>query len=134
MSSKEHDCRDYLIVSEDKSNGEEGYLECSICQESYSSHFFICWVRPYPHLSDAVIEKIFDIIGDDFADDTYGEVDIPDEVIRANPHFYSKESTREVESKGSYFYEFSDTETENDFEKKLPKFKRYFQYQITPNY
>ena len=81
-------------------------------------------VRPYPHLSNKLTDKLLEILGYEFTDDQYGEVDIPDNVIRQYSELY-KDNSISIESKGSYFYEFSDNETYELLEKKLEKFERY---------
>ena len=93
-------------------------------RETYQSDRYICWVRPYPHLSDKLIEKLLNILGFEFTDDQYGEVDIPDKVISQYPELY-KDNSISVESKGSYFYEFSDFETYELLEKKLEKLNKF---------
>lgn len=120
-----HECFQHLTYNEDsKGSGYEDFLICEICGETYQQHRYVCWVRPYPHLSDKLIEKLLNIIGFDFTDDIYGETDITDDVKRQYPELY-KDIYGCVESKGSYFYEFSDNETYELLETKLEKLKRY---------
>lgn len=120
-----HDCFENINYNENSNgNGYSDYLICEVCKETFESHRYVCCVNPYPHLSDKIIKKLLSLLGFDFVDDKYGEVDIPDNIISKFPKLYTENSIS-VESKGSYFYEFSDNETYKLLEEKLLKFKNY---------
>lgn len=122
---KNHDCFENINYNENsKGSGYSDYLICEVCEETFESHRYVCWVRPYPHLSDKIIEKLLSILGFEFTDDQHGEVDIPDNIIAKIPELYTENSIS-VESKGNYFYEFSDNETYELLDRKLSKFKNY---------
>lgn len=139
---KEHDCFEHLTINDDsEGSGYYDYLICEVCDETYQDHRYICWVIPYPHLSDKIIEKIIDYLGGDdcFVDDEYGEVEVSNDIILTYPEFYKEENDivfnryetsdkrqwADCTSKGSYFYEFSDQETFDILIDKVSKLKRY---------
>jgi hypothetical protein len=54
-------------------------------------------------------------------------------IVKTYTEFYKNE-THDIEAKGSYFYEFSDTETLEYLEKKISKVERYCQGWCQGNY
>lgn len=150
MSTEEiekHDCYEHLEINEDSDgSGYDDYLICSVCSETYAIDRYVCWVQPYPHLSDKMVEKLLRFISFEFENDEYGEVEIPSDTILTYPEFYNNAENENIWgrhtdnsfsieryvveyakalSKGSYFYEFSDSETYELFEKKLKMVGRY---------
>ena len=132
----EHECFENIEINEgSKGSGYYDYLKCSVCNEVYERHRFICWIRPYPHLSDIIIEKLLSFLSFEFTDDIYSEVEPADYIFDTYPEFYNNlkwsntlikiDKYGLVESKGSYFLEFSDEKTYKELSKKLNKLSRY---------
>jgi len=147
MEQIQHDCYEHLEINEDsEGTGYDDYLICTVCGETYQDDRYVCWVRPYPHLSGKMVEKLLSFLGFEFVNDEYGEVEIPSETILTYPEFYNNAKNENIWgrytdsslstynhtveyakalSKGSYFYEFSDNETYELLEKKLEIAGRY---------
>ena len=116
---KEHDCFQHLEIN-DKSqgSGSTDYLICKECKETFSNHIYCLWVRPYPHLDDDMVQKTLNHFGYDFQDDGYAEVQVSDTLKIKYPSIYD-DPDGWYESKGSYFFDFSDEKTKQDIEKKI---------------
>ena len=118
---KKHNCFQHLKIN-DKSqgSGSTDYLICAKCKETFSTHIYCFWVRPYPHLSDDMVSKLLTYLGCEFQDDGYAEVQVSNTVKGAYPSIYD-DPDGWFESKGSYYFDFSDEKTKKVIEKKMDK-------------
>lgn len=122
---KQHNCFQHLEVNENsQGSGSNDYLICTKCKQTFSSHAYCCWVRPYPHLSDAMVDKLLTYLGYDFQDDQYAEVQVSDSIRKTYPSVY-EDTESWFDAKGSYSFDFSDEKTKLALQKKMDKLDRF---------